>query len=279
MVGGTSAIIDLALREDIGHRDVTTHLLVNKEARGTARMRAKETFVLAGSEIVSQVFVRLGGDVKTTLFYEDGAEVHAGDAIAELKGSLRVLLGGERTALNFLQRLSGVATETRRIVKKVEGYPVRILDTRKTTPGWRALEKEAVRIGGGYNHRWGLYDGILIKDNHIGVAGGIVRAVERARLNAPLLAKIEVEVSTLREVEEALRAGADVIMLDNMSITDMKKAVDFINKRALVEASGGITFENVEAIARTGVDFVSMGALTTASRAVDITMEVERYLE
>jgi nicotinate-nucleotide pyrophosphorylase (carboxylating) len=186
------------------------------------------------------------------------------------------LLSGERTALNFLQRLSGIATVTNQLVEKVAGYPVRILDTRKTTPGWRALEKEAVRIGGACNHRWGLFDGVLIKDNHIRAVGSITKAIALARSAAPFTSKIEVEVSSLEEVEEALNAKADIIMLDNMAIPDMRSAVERIGGAALVEASGGITVENIGAVAETGVDFISMGVLTTAVKAVDISMEVGR---
>jgi nicotinate-nucleotide pyrophosphorylase (carboxylating) len=197
-----------------------------------------------------------------------------GDVIAGLTGPLQALLTGERTALNFLQRLSGIATVTRHAVNKVAGYPVRILDTRKTTPGWRALEKEAVKVGGGSNHRWGLFDGVLIKDNHIRAVGSIEKAVAMARSNSPITLKIEVEVTTLEEVEEALRAKPDIIMLDNMSLSDMQCAVEKIRGRSLVEASGGITFDNLQSVAATGVDFISMGALTYASRAVDISMEL-----
>lgn len=275
MIDGVEAIIALALWEDIGHQDVTTRSLIDVAERGNARIKAKEDFLLAGMNIFFRVFVQLEKEVTITPFFHDGDEVKQGDVIAEVRGPLWALLTGERTALNFLQRLSGIATLTREIVKKVERYPVRILDTRKTTPGWRTLEKEAVKVGGGFNHRWGLYDGVLIKDNHIRAVGGIEKAVAKARAQIPLTMKIEVEVSSLEEVDEALRAKADIIMLDNMSLDEMRLAVEKIKGRAPVEASGGITIENVASVAKTGVDFISMGALTTSFRAVDISMDLE----
>jgi len=275
MIDKTDAIIELALQEDIGHQDVTTRILIDNNETGSSHIRAKEDFLLAGIEVFSRVFYRLKKEIKITSFFDNGEEIKEGDIIAELTGPLWALLAGERTALNFLQRLAGIATYTRQVVKKIERYPVRILDTRKTTPGWRILEKEAVRIGGGYNHRWGLYDGILIKDNHIKAAGGIAKAIEKARLKAPLLSKIEVETTSFEEVEAALKAKADIIMLDNMSLEHIKRAVERIGKKVPVEASGGITLKTVEAIAKTGIDFISMGELTTVSRAVDITMELE----
>ena len=276
MVNGIETIIDLALWEDIGPRDVTTNSLIDKKDLGFARIRAKEDFLLAGMEVFSQVFVRLEKAIKITPFFDDGAEIESGNTIAEVQGPLWALLSGERTALNFLQRLSGIATFTRKLTKKVAGYPVRILDTRKTTPGWRALEKDAVRIGGGFNHRWGLFDGVLIKDNHIRAVGSITKAIAIARSAVPLTLKIEVEVNSLEEVEEALKAKADIIMLDNMSVDDMRLAVERIGGSAPVEASGGITLENVVSIAKTGVDFISMGVLTTAVKAVDISMDLRR---
>lgn len=275
MIDGVEAIIALALWEDIGHQDVTTRSLIDVAERGNARIKAKEDFLLAGMNIFFRVFVQLEKEVTITPFFHDGDEIKQGDVIAEVRGPLWALLTGERTALNFLQRLSGIATLTREIVKKVERYPVRILDTRKTTPGWRTLEKEAVKVGGGFNHRWGLYDGVLIKDNHIRAVGGIEKAVAKARAQIPLTMKIEVEVSSLEEVDEALRAKADIIMLDNMSLDEMRLAVEKIKGRAPVEASGGITIENVASVAKTGVDFISMGALTTSFRAVDISMDLE----
>ena len=275
MIDSTDAIIELALREDIGHQDVTTRILIDNKKIGASHIRAKEAFLLAGIDVFSRVFYKLHERITIDSFFDNGEEIKDGDIIAKLTGPLWALLSGERTALNFLQRLAGIATYTRQVVQRIEKYPVRILDTRKTTPGWRILEKEAVRIGGGYNHRWGLYDGILIKDNHIRAAGGITNSIEKARLNAPFLSKIEVETTTLEEVEEALKAKADVIMLDNMSLGNIKLAVDLIGGDVPVEVSGGVTIRTVEAIAETGIDFISMGELTTASRAVDVTMELE----
>lgn len=268
-------LIDLALREDLGYGDVTTKALIPEDHYGRARVEAREDFVLAGLEVFALVFHRLEPTIALTTFAKDGAPVHAGDTIARLEGPLWALLGGERTALNFLQRLSGVATLTRHVVQRVQAYPVKILDTRKTTPGWRVIEKEAVVAGGAHNHRTGLFDGVLIKDNHLRAAGGVARAVARARARAPFTLKIEVEVTTLAEVQEALDAKADIIMLDNMSLEEMRRAVEVIRGRALTEASGGVTLDNVEAVAQTGVDCISMGALTSAFRAVDISMEVE----
>ena len=274
MIDGTETLIELALWEDIGHQDVTTKSLINEKDMGIARIRAKEDFLLAGMGIFPRVFSRIEKEIRIAPFFNDGEEIKNGNIIAELRGPLGALLSGERTALNFLQRLSGIATFTRKIVKRVKGYPVRILDTRKTTPGWRALEKEAVRIGGGFNHRWGLFNGALIKDNHIRAVGSISKAVKIARSKVPLTMKIEIEVNSLGGVEEALKAKADIIMLDNMSLEEMQLAVNKIRGSAIVEASGGITLENVESVAKTGVDFISMGVLTSSVRAVDISMEL-----
>ena len=275
MIEAVEALIDLALREDLGPHDITTKSLIKEKDRGAATVLAKENFLLAGLSVFSRVFFRLDEKTRLRSFFKDGEEVKAGNIIAKVEGPLWVLLSGERTALNFLQRLSGIATFTRLVVKKVKGYPIKILDTRKTTPGWRVLEKEAVRIGGGFNHRFGLFDGVLIKDNHIQAVGNISRAIALARSKVPMTLKIEVEVTTLEQLNEALEAKADIIMLDNMSLDDMKRAVKKIKGRALVEASGGITLENVVSIAKTGVDVISLGALTSAFRAVDISMELE----
>ncbi len=276
MKGFVETLIDLALEEDLGPHDLTTNALIPETDYGIAKVMAKEDFLLAGIKVFCQVFSRLDSRTKTTQFFLEGDIIKSGEIIAEVDGPLRALLSGERTALNFLQRLSGIATFCRMIVKKIENYPVKILDTRKTTPGWRQLEKEAVRIGGGSNHRFGLFDGILIKDNHIQAVGSITQAIILARSYAPLTLKIEVEVNNLEQVEEALAAKADIIMLDNMPIEEMELAVKKINGRALVEASGGITLNNVEAVAKTGVNFISLGSLTSNVRAVDISMELER---
>ena len=275
MSDGINALIDLALQEDLGYQDITTNALFDEQATATARIVAKESFILAGMGVFFRVFNRLCPDITTVSALEDGTVVEKGAVIARLTGPVRALLGGERTALNFLQRLSGIATYTHRVTDTVKQYPVRIVDTRKTTPGWRQLEKEAVRTGGGFNHRFGLFDGVLIKDNHIQAAGSIATAVARARAQAPFTVKIEVEVETMAQAEEALAAKADIIMLDNMSLDDMRAAVQRINGAALVEASGGIKPDDVVAVAQTGVDVISMGMLTTAAIAVDISMDME----
>lgn len=275
MIDGVDALIDLALWEDFGHRDVTTSILIEESEIGTARVVAKENFILAGIEVFTRVFRRIHQAVEIKSFTHDGDAVAAGEIIAQLSGPVWALLSGERTALNFLQRLSGIATFTRQVIGNVKDYPVRIVDTRKTTPGWRRLEKDAVRTGGAHNHRSGLYDGVLIKDNHLRAVGSITKAVEQARQRAPFTIKIEVEVETLAQVEEALAAKADIIMLDNMSLEDMREAVHKVNGRAIVEASGGISPENVELVAQTGVDVISMGALTHSVRSVDISMELD----
>jgi nicotinate-nucleotide pyrophosphorylase (carboxylating) len=275
MIEAVEALIDLALQEDLGPHDITTKSLIKEKDRGSATVLAKEDFLLAGLSVFSRVFFRLDEKVRVASFFKDGEEIKAGNIIAKVEGPLWALLSGERTALNFLQRLSGIATFTRLVVKKVNRYPIKILDTRKTTPGWRALEKEAVRVGGGFNHRFGLFDGVLIKDNHIQAVGSITQAIALARSKAPVTLKIEVEVDTLKKLDEALKAKADIIMLDNMSLEDMRRAVKKIKGRALVEASGGITLENVVPVAKTGIDVISLGALTSAFRAVDISMELE----
>jgi nicotinate-nucleotide pyrophosphorylase (carboxylating) len=275
MIEAVEALIDLALQEDLGPHDITTKSLIKEKDRGSATVLAKEDFLLAGLSVFSRVFFRLDEKVRVASFFKDGEEIKAGNIIAKVEGPLWALLSGERTALNFLQRLSGIATFTRMVVKKIKGYPTKILDTRKTTPGWRVLEKEAVRVGGGFNHRFGLFDGVLIKDNHIQAVGNITRAIMLARSKAPVTLKIEVEVNTLEQVDEALKAKADIVMLDNMSLEDMKRAVKKIKDRALVEASGGITLENVASVAKTGIDVISIGALTSAFRAIDISMELE----
>ncbi len=263
-------IIENALREDMGSGDITTELLFPEDMKCKAIIMAKEDVVLAGLPVAERVFRKLD---KNTLLNEktrDGERVKPKDILAEIEGSPRAILTGERLALNFLQRLSGIATLTSRFVNAVEGLSVKILDTRKTVPGLRILDKYGVSVGGGYNHRFGLYDGVLIKDNHIKLAGGITRAVELIRKKSKGESRIEVETSNLEEVKEAISVGADIIMLDNMSADNMRQAVEIINGRALTEASGGINLKNVREIAETGVDFISIGALTHSSRALDI---------
>ncbi|OEU77184.1 MAG: nicotinate-nucleotide diphosphorylase (carboxylating) [Desulfobacterales bacterium C00003060] len=235
---------------------------------------AKESMVLAGLHMAQQVFIALDPAMSFESVFQDGAEIDKRDEILMATGKLRALLSGERTALNFLQRLSGIATLTRQYVNEVAGSNVRLTDTRKTIPGWRRLEKYAVKVGGAYNHRFGLYDGILIKDNHIVAYGGISEAVARVRKSCPHLLRVEVEVSGLNQVKEALESGVDIIMLDNMDLNEIKRAVNVIDGRALIEVSGGITRDTLAEIANTGVDIISVGALTHSARAVDISMRV-----
>lgn len=270
----TGTLIRLALEEDIGSGDVTSEAVVDEGRTATGIIVAKESLILAGIEVAQKVFTTLDPDMGFEAGFGDGEQVDAGAEILIVRGRLRSLLTGERTALNFLQRLSGIATLTRRYVDRIAGFKARVVDTRKTTPGWRRLEKYAVTIGGGGNHRFGLYDGILVKDNHIIACGGVKEAVAAARKAAHHLLKIEVEASSRAEVEQALESGADVIMLDNMSIGEIKKAVQLIQNRALVEVSGGVTLETLAELAQTGVDLISVGAVTHSARAVDISMRV-----
>ncbi|MDR3579310.1 MAG: carboxylating nicotinate-nucleotide diphosphorylase [Oryzomonas sp.] len=265
-------LIEQALLEDIHTGDITTQALIPADSQASARLIAKEELTLAGLFVAEKVFKRLNADVKFIPGLAEGALAVKGSLIATVRGSAAELLMGERVALNLLQRLSGIATLTSRYVAAVAGTGARIVDTRKTTPGLRELEKYAVRVGGGINHRTGLYDGILIKENHIAATGGIGEAIKRARDYIPHTLKIEIETETLAQVNEALESGADIIMLDNMSIADMRSAVLAIAGRALVEASGGVTLETVRAIAETGVDIISVGALTHSARAMDISM-------
>jgi nicotinate-nucleotide pyrophosphorylase (carboxylating) len=267
-------LIRLALEEDIGTGDVTTDALIERDRVAKALILAKEPLVLAGLQVAQEVFTTLDPAMGFDTTFKDGDRLKSGDEILTAHGKLRALLTGERTALNFLQRLSGIATLTRQYVDRVAGSNVRLTDTRKTSPGWRRLEKYAVRIGGGYNHRFGLYDGILIKDNHIVACGGIREAVDRVRDNRPHLLRIEVEVSDLNQVKEALESGVDIIMLDNMHLNEVHKAVNLIRGRALVEVSGGVSLDTLAEIANTGIDIISVGALTHSARAVDISMRV-----
>ena len=265
-------LIDLAFAEDIGVGDITTEATVSSEQKAVGTVHTKSEGVIAGLPIAERVFEKLDSELTFRAFVRDGDAVSVGTAIAEIKGSARTVLIGERTALNFLQRLSGIATLTSQFVEAVADYDVKIVDTRKTTPGWRALEKYAVRVGGGNNHRFGLYDGVLIKDNHIVAAGGVVSAIESARQAAPHTAKIEIEVETVEQVNEALDAGADILLLDNMSIETMQQVVKLVGSRAVTEASGGITLERVQAVASTGVDYISVGALTHSAMPLDISL-------
>ena len=267
-------LIKVALGEDIGAGDLTTLSTVPPEASGKGLFRAKKDCVVAGLFLLEKIFSLLDPQVRVRCLFRDGEQVTRGTVVAEAEGPTRALLMGERTALNFLQRLSGTATLTRRYVDAVKGFPCKIIDTRKTTPGLRTLEKYAVRMGGGTNHRLGLYDAALVKDNHIVAAGSVARAVENIRRQAPFMARVEVECADLKQVQEALDAHADVIMLDNMGTREMAGAVRLINKRAWVEASGGITLERVREVAETGVDFISIGALTHSAPAVDFNMKI-----
>jgi nicotinate-nucleotide pyrophosphorylase (carboxylating) len=268
-------LIEEALREDIGPGDVTSDSVIPDESSATAQIIAKQDMVLAGILIAREVFHALDPWVQFTPLAHDGGKVLSGAIIAQVSGKTRALLAGERTALNLLQHLSGIATLTAKFVEALKGQRAEILDTRKTLPGLRAFEKYAVRMGGGRNHRFGLYDGILIKDNHIVAAGGIIKAMAHTRKKVHPLLKIEVEVKNLDEVREALAAGATMIMLDNMSPPVMKQAVNIIAGKVLVEASGNVTLENVKAIAETGVDFISSGSITHSAPAADISMKIQ----
>ena len=268
-------IIETALAEDIHTGDITTQAVVREKHMARARMTAKEPLVLAGIEAAARVFHLIDPQITFTPHFTDGDAIAAGDIISEITGDAVFLLQGERVALNILQRMSGIATLTSRFVDAIKGTKARVVDTRKTTPGLRPLEKYAVRVGGGMNHRTGLYDGVLIKENHIAAAGGISAAVSRARETIPHTMKIEVETESLAEVAEALAAGADIIMLDNMDVATMREAVILIGGRALVEASGGVNLETVAEIATIGVDIISVGALTHSARAMDISMSLE----
>lgn len=267
-----------ALREDITSEDITTNAVVRKPARGQVELLCKEDGVIAGLPVFRRVFELLEETAQMESDIEDGDEVRKGDLIAVVTADLRTLLSGERTALNFLQRMSGIATHTRRLARLLEGSRTKLLDTRKTTPNMRIFEKYAVRAGGGQNHRYNLSDGILIKDNHINAAGGVAEAIALAREYAPFVRKIEVEVENLDMLKYAIDAGADIIMLDNMDSETMRQAVRIIGGRAQTECSGNITEERLLEIASTGVDFVSCGALTHSSRILDLSMKNLRTL-
>ena len=272
-------LVDHALAEDWAWGDVTTQALIPAEAEGQASFIAKSAGVVAGIEVVHLVFARVDPSLKFRELLHDGDKLQRGTEIAVIEGKVGSILRGERVALNFLQRLSGIATETSRYVEAVRGTKARIVDTRKTTPGLRFLEKYAVKAGGGQNHRVHLGDGILIKDNHLAAlrARGldIRAAIDLAKKNAPHTLKIEVEVTTVEEANEAVAAGADIVMLDNMSVEEMRRAVKSMGGRVLVEASGGVNLDNVRSVAETGVDLISVGALTHSVKALDISLELE----
>jgi len=267
-------LIELALEEDLGPGDVTTQALIPPDKKGAAQIRAKEKLLVAGLPVAHRVFHKLESQVQFFPNAMEGQEVEPGAVLAQVRGPLAAILTGERTALNFLMRLSGIATFTQKMVSAVSGFPTAIVDTRKTTPGWRALEKYAVRVGGGANHRFGLFDGVLIKNNHLTAVGSLTEAVRQARENAHHLLKIEVEVTSLSELEEALAAGADIIMLDNLDEATMAEAVKITAGRALLEASGSMTLERLPAVAATGVNLISMGALTHSAPSVDIHLRI-----
>lgn len=266
--------IERALKEDVGSGDITTELLVSLSSNTTAVMKAKSRGVIAGLDVAGAVFKKLDSTIVWKPLVKDGDRVEAGDVIAGIEGRYKTILTGERTALNFLQRMSGIATETSRYVDAVAHTGVKILDSRKTVPGLRLFDKYSVHTGGGMNHRLGLFDMVLIKDNHIALAGGIKNAVTKIKSGASGSIKIEVEVSSIEQAEEALNAGVDVIMLDNMDNDSMKKTVDLIGGRALTEASGNMSLERVKEVAETGVNFISVGALTHSVKAMDIALYI-----
>ncbi len=271
-------VIRLALEEDIGSGDITTRVTVPEGLRATGQLLAKADGVVSGIDVAGVVFHEFDPRIDYQSLVDDGARIQRGAILGEVSGPARSILTAERTALNILQHLSGIATLTARYVEAVQGTRARIIDTRKTGPGLRLLEKAAVRDGGGHNHRFGLSDGVLIKDNHLAAIGGsdrIARAIAAAREQAPHTLRIEVEVTSLDELEQALAARADVVLLDNMSIEEMREAVGRAAGRAVLEASGGVTLETVRAIAETGVDLISAGALTHSAPALDISLEVE----
>ena len=266
-------LIRMALQEDITSEDVSTNAVMPTEVKGTVDLIAKEDGIIAGLDVYARVFQMLDEKTEIDFKCKDGDEVKKGELMATLTGDIRVLLSGERVALNYLQRMSGIATYTRQVAKLLEGSKVTLLDTRKTTPNCRVFEKYAVRAGGGCNHRYNLSDGVLLKDNHIGAAGSITKAITMAKEYAPFVRKIEIEVETLEQVKEAVEAGADIIMLDNMTPEVMKQAVELIDGRAQTECSGNITKENIARIREIGVDFVSSGALTHSAPILDISMK------
>lgn len=274
MWAGLDDLIRRGLAEDIGHGDITTMSLVPPGLEASGVFRAKSAGVLAGIEVSQAVFKALDPEIRFMIYKRDGELITPGDILAKVEGEAGVLLTGERLALNFIQRLSGIATKTRKMADLVKEYPVRLVDTRKTTPGLRVLEKYAVTAGGGYNHRFGLYDGVMIKDNHIAVAGGITQAVSQVRGRVPHTVKIEVEVENLTQLQQALEAGADIILLDNMDVNTMEQAVKMVNGRALLEASGGINEQTILEVARTGVDIISCGALTHGAVSLDISFDI-----
>ncbi len=273
MLNNMDTLILSALREDISHEDISTNSVLREATPGKAQLICKQPGVLAGLPVFQRVFTLLDSSMSFQVYAQDGDVIESGMVIAEVYGDLRSILSGERTALNYLQRMSGIATHTRKISDMLNGSGTRLLDTRKTTPNNRIFEKYSVRIGGGHNHRFNLSDGVMLKDNHIAAAGGIANAVRMARKYAPFVHKIEVEAESLDMVREALEAGADIIMLDNMTQAEMKEAIAMTRGKALVECSGNITLENIGAIIETGADYVSCGALTHSSPILDFSLK------
>lgn len=266
-------LIRMALQEDITSEDVSTNAVMRSAVKGTVDLIAKEDGIIAGLYVYARVFQILDEKTEINFNFKDGDAVKKGDLLGTVSGDIRVLLSGERVALNYLQRMSGIATYTSQVAALLKGSKVTLLDTRKTTPNCRVFEKYAVRVGGGCNHRYNLSDGVLLKDNHIGAAGSVTKAIQMAKAYAPFVRKIEIEVETLDQVKEAVEAGADIIMLDNMTPEVMKQAVELIHGRAQTECSGNITKENIQKILETGVDFVSSGALTHSAPILDISMK------
>lgn len=266
-------LIRMALQEDITSEDVSTNAVMRSAVKGSVELLAKEDGIIAGLDVYARVFQILDEKTEISFNVKDGDSVKKGELLATVTGDIRVLLSGERVALNYLQRMSGIATYTHSVAMLLEGTKTKLLDTRKTTPNMRIFEKYAVRVGGGYNHRYNLSDGVLLKDNHIGAAGSVAKAVEMAKEYAPFVRKIEVEVENLDMVREAVDAGADIIMLDNMSPEDMKEAIRIIDGRAETECSGNVTKENIDRLTSLGVDYISSGALTHSAPVLDISLK------
>lgn len=277
MMMNADELILSALREDITSEDITTNSVMREYKAGEVELICKQDGIVAGLDVFKRVFELLDSETEVNLFVKDGVEVKRGEKLGIIRGDIRVLLSGERTALNFLQRMSGIATYTNSIARLLRNSKTKLLDTRKTTPNMRIFEKYAVKVGGGYNHRYNLSDGILLKDNHIGAAGGVKEAVKMAKEYAPFVRKIEIEVENLDMLREALDAGADIIMLDNMSVPDMARAVEIVGGKAITEASGNMgdkTAEELLAVANTGVDIISVGSLTHSVHAMDISLKL-----
>ncbi len=273
MQNNIDQLILMALKEDIPHEDITTNSIIKSFRKAKAQLICKQDGIIAGLLIFKRVFILFDETIELKFFYQDGDNVKKGEVIAHIEGNIKSILSAERTALNYLQRMSGIATHTKKITDLLAGSNIRLLDTRKTTPNNRIFEKYAVKVGGGYNHRFSLSDGIMLKDNHIAAAGGIKQAVNMAREYAPFVCKIEVEVENFDMINEALKANVDIIMLDNMSLEDIKKAVKIIDKRALIECSGNITIEKINALKNIEIDYISSGALTHSSPILDFSLK------